>query len=236
MTFSVIIPAHNEEGFLPACLESIDRATAQVPFEIERIVILNRCTDRTEEIASANGCTIVREGAPNLSRIRNAGAKAATGEVLVTIDADSRMHPRTFRDIDRKLSSGRYIGGGTLVLLERLSLGICCSMLAILPFLLPHGFSFGLFWCRKEDFDAIEGFNEEFVSIEDLDFVRRLKRLGKPRGLRFGTLWRAPITTSCRKFDQFGDWFLIRNLGFIRRVFTGRDTKAADSFWYKVDR
>jgi glycosyltransferase involved in cell wall biosynthesis len=195
-------------------------------------VVVNRCTDRTEEIARAGGCTLVREDAPNLARIRNAGAAAATGEVLVTIDADSCMHPRTFREIERKFATGRYIGGGTLVLLERLSLGICCSMLTVLPYLAPHGFSFGLFWCRKEAFDAIGGFDEAYLSIEDVDFVRRLKKLGRSRRLRFGTLWRAPITTSCRKFDQFGDWFLVRNPRFLRRVFTGKDKKAADSFWY----
>ena len=70
------------------------------------------------------------------------------------------------------------------------------------------------------------------AAIEDVDFVRRLKKLGRARGLRFGTLWRAPITTSCRKFDQFGDWFLVRNPRFLRRVFTGKDRQAADSFWY----
>jgi glycosyltransferase involved in cell wall biosynthesis len=45
--------------------------------------------DRTEEIAVSLGCRMVREDARNLSRIRNAGVSAATGEMIVTIDADS---------------------------------------------------------------------------------------------------------------------------------------------------
>jgi glycosyltransferase involved in cell wall biosynthesis len=229
---SVLIPAHNEEQFLPTCLDSIETAAARCDHEIERIVIINRCTDRTEEIARQRGCLIAQEDAPNLSRIRNAGAGLASGEVLVTIDADSRMHPRTFTEIARKLESGRYIGGGTIVLLERLSLGIVCSMIVVFFRLVRHGLAYGLFWCRKDDFDAIGGFDEELVSIEDVDFVTRMKAHGKKRGMKFGTLWRAPLTTSCRKFDQFGDWFLVKNPTFLKRVFSGKDKAAANQFWY----
>lgn len=233
MTLSVLIPAHNEEAFLPACLDAIDAAEAACPeVAVERIVILNRCTDRTGEIARKRGCRIVSEDAPNLSRIRNAGAAAATGELLVTVDADSRMHPRTFRGITRKMETGRYIGGATIVLLERLSPGILCSMGVVALRLLRHGWAWGLFWCRREDFEAIGGFDEDYVSIEDVDFARRLKARGREQGKRFGTLWRAPLTTSCRKFDQFGDWYLVRNPDFLRRVFTGKDRKAANEFWY----
>lgn len=232
MKLSVIIPAHNEAAFLPACLDSIDAAADACPHEVECLVVLNRCTDRTEDIARERGCRVVHEDAPNLSLIRNAGATAASGEVLITIDADSRMHPRTFNEVVRKLESGRFIGGGTLVLLERLSPGILCSMVVVALRLLRHGWAWGLFWCRREDFEAIGGFDPDYVSIEDVDFARRLKAYGLHQGKRFGTLWRAPITTSCRKFDQFGDWYLVRNPGFLKRVFTGKDRKAADEFWY----
>ena len=232
LKLSVIIPAHNEEQFLPACLDAIDAAAENCGHEVERIVVLNRCTDGTEAIARERGCRLAYEEAPNLSRIRNAGAAEATGEVLVTIDADSRMHPRTFTDIVRKLESGRFIGGGTLVFLERLSFGIICSMIVVAFRLLKDGWAFGLFWCRKEDFDAIGGFDERYVSIEDVDFVRRLKAHGREQRKRFGTLWRAPITTSCRKFDQFGDWYLVRNPDFLKRVFTGTDRQVANEFWY----
>lgn len=232
MRISVIIPAHNEEQFLPACLESISTAAENCDHDIERIVVLNRCTDRTEEIAADQHCTLVREDAPNLSRIRNAGAAVSTGEIIVTIDADSLMHPRTFLEVVKKLESGKFIGGGTIVLLERLSLGILCSMVVVFFRLIKFGMSYGLFWCRKEEFDAIKGFDENLVSIEDVDFVIRLKAHGKSQGKRFGTLWRAPITTSCRKFDQFGDWFLVKNPAFLKRVFSGKDRKAADEFWY----
>lgn len=203
---SLIIPAHNEEAFLPGCLVSAARAAARVSEQLEIVVVLNRCTDATEAIARAQGCVIVKEDARNLSKIRNAGAAAATGDILVTCDADSRMHPSTFSEIILRLESGKVIGGGAMVWPERWSVGIVASALAILPYLAFTGVSFGLFWCWRRDFESIGGFDERFVSVEDVDFAKRLKAHGKASGRRWGTLFQAALVTSCRKFDEFGDW------------------------------
>jgi hypothetical protein len=63
----------------------------------------------------------------------------------------------------------------------------------------------GLFWCIREDFEAIGGFNANLVSGEDVDFAKRLKAYGKRVGRPFSTLSGAHIVSSCRKFDAFGD-------------------------------
>lgn len=231
---SLIVPAHNEAAFLTGCLEAARKAAERIDAGVEIIVVLNRCTDETETIARGHGCVIVREDARNLSKIRNAGAAAASGEVIVTCDADSRMHSDSFREILRRLDSGKIVGGGAMVYPERWSPGIVASALAILPYLAFTGVSFGLFWCLKRDFDAIGGFDDRFVSVEDVDFARRLKRHGRASGRGWGTLVRAALVTSCRKFDQFGDWYLFKNPAFVRRVFRGDDQKAADHFWYDV--
>ena len=231
---SLIVPAHNEAAFLPACLDAARKAAKRIDGEVEIVVVLNRCTDGTEEIARRHGCVIVREEAKNLSIIRNAGAAAASGEVIVTCDADSRMHPESFSEILRHLDTRRVVGGGAVVLPERWSLGIVASGFAILPYLAFTGVSFGMFWCRKRDFNAIGGFDDRFVSVEDIDFARRLKKHGRGSGRKWGTLFRAPLVTSCRKFDQFGDWYLFKNPSFVRKVFRGDDRKAADHFWYDV--
>jgi glycosyltransferase involved in cell wall biosynthesis len=231
---SLIVPAHNEAAFLTGCLEAARKAAERIDAGVEIIVVLNRCTDETETIARRQGCVIVREDARNLSKIRNAGAAAASGDVIVTCDADSRMHSDSFREILRRLDSGKIVGGGAMVYPERWSPGIVASALAILPYLAFTGVSFGLFWCLKRDFDAIGGFDDRFVSVEDVDFARRLKRHGRASGRGWGTLVRAALVTSCRKFDQFGDWYLFKNPAFVRRVFRGDDQKAADHFWYDV--
>jgi glycosyltransferase involved in cell wall biosynthesis len=235
MTFSVVIPAHNEEGQIGGCLDSVERAAKAAGAGVEIIVVLNRCTDGTEGIA-AGRAVIVREEAANLSRIRNAGAARATGEVIVTIDADSRMAENMFIEVAKALESGRFIGGGVRVKAERYSVGIVSSAaLVLIPFAI-QGISAGSFWCRREDFRAIGGFNEEYYTAEDYDFAVRLKAYGRTRGKRFGTLWRTHIVTSCRKFDWFGDWFVwrmvLRHPWGLVEGFRGRNRKLGDRLWY----
>jgi len=233
-TISLIIPAHNEGKFLTHCLEAANLAASRIESTVEMIVILNRCTDDTEEIALRHGCRIVREDAKNLSMIRNAGVAVARGNVVVTCDADSRMHPDSFLEILRRLGTGNIVGGGAMVLPERWSLGIVASGLSILPYLAFTGVTFGLFWFFREDFEAIGGFDTHYVSVEDVNFAMRLKAHGRKSGRSWGTLWWTPLVTSCRKFDQFGDWYLLKNPSFVRKVFRGNDRKAADFFWYDI--
>ncbi len=232
---SVIIPAHNEQRYLGACLDSVAAAAARVALPVETVVVLNRCTDGTEAVARAQGAIVAREDARNLARIRNAGARCATGDVLVTLDADSRMSANMLAEIRRKLDSGNYVGGGVRMKAERMSLGIFCSCLTFMPWLFWQGFAGGLFWMWRRDFEAIGGFNEQWVSAEDVDLSRRLKAHGAARGLRFGVIRRAYIVTSCRKFDHFGDWFLFRNRPLVARILGGRDQAAADRLYYDCE-
>ena len=89
MKYSVLIPAHNEESFIGDCLQSIKSAADRVPDGVEIIVALNRCTDQTADIAARHHAVLVKEDSKNLAIIRNAAARAASGDVIVTIDADS---------------------------------------------------------------------------------------------------------------------------------------------------
>ena len=114
--------------------------------------------------------------------------------------------------------------------------GLLFTGFVVARYVIDKGISAGLFWCQRDAFEAIGGFDERMVSVEDVDFAVRLKALGKTRGQRFGTLWRGGIITSCRKFDHFGDWYLVRNPAMVRRMFDGHDRRAADQYWYDVER
>ncbi|MFC1569295.1 glycosyltransferase [bacterium] len=214
MKFSIIVPAHNEENYIQTCLDSISLASKPYPENVEVIVVINRCTDDTEALARHWGAKIVYEGGKNLSKIRNAGASHATGEIIVTIDADSWMTPNMLVEIDRLLQMKKYIGGGVCIYPERTSPGIWIAVVLIKTWIFLTGVAGGLFWCFRHDFEAIGGFNEQLVVGEDLDFARRLKQNGKQRQLKFTTLRRASITTSCRKFDYYGEWLALRLLLF----------------------
>ena len=126
----------------------------------------------------------------------------------------------------------KIIGGGAFVLPERWSLGIVCSAFMAIPYLAKYRLSFAAFWTTREAFEAIDGFNPDFVTIEDLDFAVRLRDYGKTICKKWGTVWSAPLITSCRKFDQYGDWHLVRDRNFLKRVFDGSDQKIADEYWY----
>ena len=68
---SIIIPARDEEKHLPKCLGAIEKAALSSHLNVELIVVINRCSDRTEEIAREAGAIIIHCDAKNLSIIRS---------------------------------------------------------------------------------------------------------------------------------------------------------------------
>jgi glycosyltransferase involved in cell wall biosynthesis len=233
---SVAIPARDEERYIGRCLESVMRSAERAKQHVEVIVALNQCTDRTREIAESHGATCVVEDRKSIAAVRNAAVRASNAAAIVTLDADSWMSEGTVGEVIARVFDDGYVGGGTVVLPERWSIGIVFSVLAVMPYVIMHRVSMGMLWFLRDTFEALGGLNEEMVSVEDLDFARRLKALGRARGQKYGTIWRNGIRTSCRKFDEFGDWYLFRNPRLVRRIFTGADRAAADSFYYDVRR
>lgn len=240
-TFSVIIPAHNEEKYIGKCLQAVKSAAKYVgDAKTEIIVVANRCTDKTVAIAKHYGAKVVINEEKCIAAIRNAGVREAKGEIIVTIDADSLMTKYSLCEIKFLLDSGNYVGGGTNPKFDRMSVGIAFSSayvaMNLIPIMMKNGgyLSGAMFWLYKRDFDAIGGFDETLVSLEDMDFAVRLKKLGDKRGQKYGTLKRSYILTSSRKFDEFGDWYLIKNRSLTKRIFSGKDREAADEFYYDV--
>ena len=76
--FSVVVPAHNEERLLPNGLRAIELAADRGDVDVEVIVVANRCTDATVELARAAGAIVVEDESRNISAVRNAGAAVAT--------------------------------------------------------------------------------------------------------------------------------------------------------------
>jgi glycosyltransferase involved in cell wall biosynthesis len=240
LKFSVVVPAHNEERWLPGCLDSIAAAAQDFAGQTEVIVVANRCTDRTEAIARERGAVLVREDARNLARIRNAGAAAARGEWLVTIDADSRMSANMLQEVAIHLGDAGVVGGGTRLLPERWSPGIRFTFHFLEFMQALTRLSAGAFWCRRADFQSIGGFNEELHIAEDADFARRLRAHGRASRRLYLRIERAHVVTSCRKFDRFGDWhfftLMLRHPLKMQRALRGRDTWFADRYFYDFDR
>lgn len=89
---SIVIPAHNEERQLRACLDAIAAQTVR-PYEV--IVADNNSSDKTAEVAAVyDFVRVVRE--PQQGRVfaRNAGFNAARGDIIGRIDADIVLPPQ----------------------------------------------------------------------------------------------------------------------------------------------
>jgi hypothetical protein len=139
--------------------------------------------------------------------------------------------------VERHLATGRVVGGSAAVLPERHSLGIDLTMALVRMGERVSGLGGAMYWCRAVDFHAIRGFNERMVMAEDLDFARRLREHGRPTARRFVHLKNAPVVTSCRRFDRFGDWHafgLIRHAGEVKASIDGRDRTFVDRYLYDV--
>ena len=85
---SVVIPAYNEEKYLPLCLESIKKQ--DYPEQYEVIVVDNASKDNTARIARDWGAKVVYESKKSPACARQKGAEAATGEIIAFIDADTQ--------------------------------------------------------------------------------------------------------------------------------------------------
>ena len=112
-SISVVIPAFNEAEFIAATYKSVFiTATAHYTGHVEIIVVDNNSTDKTGEIASSLGAIVVFEAKNQIARARNAGAKKATGDYLVFVDADTILEGDILDKVSTNLSSGQVIGGG----------------------------------------------------------------------------------------------------------------------------
>lgn len=205
--FSVIVPAYNEEKFLPRLLQSIDAARLNYNNgQVEVIVADNASTDKTAEIAERFGCRVADIEKRCIAAARNGGAKIAQGQIFCFIDADSAVHPDTFSKIDEAMADNRTIVGATGVFLERYSLGILLVYWLMLPMLWLLQMDTGVVFCRREDFEAVGGYNENLLLAEDVAFLQSLKNRGKERGQKFTRLKAVKALGSTRKFDDYGDW------------------------------
>lgn len=211
--FSLVIPAYNEEAYLARLLDTVDaarRAYRGGPDAIEVIVADNASTDGTASIADARGCRVARVEKRVIGAVRNGGARLARGEILCFVDADMRIHPQTFNEIDRVLQRRRVAAGTTGALPDRWSAGIAVTVALMLPLAALLRIDTGVVFCRRADFDAIGGYREDRLFAEDVALLVALWRRALARGERLTRVTRARATASTRKFDKYGDWHFFR--------------------------
>ncbi len=237
LRLSVVIPAYNEEkliaGTIAAVRESLGAAgLAADAYEI--IVCDNASTDATAALAARSGAAVVFEPERQIARARNTGAAAARGSWLLFLDADSRPDTGLMGALLATLDDPRVVAGGCTMRMQDVPLTIALGLRVWNVTSRVLRFVSGAFvFCEREAFRAIGGFGLEFYVAEEIDFSRRIKRWGAPRGRRLRILHRHPLLTSGRKgrlYSQreIGSLFL-RMLRNPRKFF--RDPRLC-TLWY----
>jgi glycosyltransferase involved in cell wall biosynthesis len=200
MKVSIVVPAYNEEKLLGGTLDCIRAATLSLPqVEWELIVCDNNSTDRTAEIARQHGARVVFQPVNQISKARNAGAAAATGEWLLFVDADSRPQPALLADFLRETQNNCMAGGATIVLEDVGPLVQVWVRLWNLASRINSWAAGSFIFCETSAFREVGGFSLELYASEEIDLFRKLKRLARQRGKRIVILHRHPLRTSGRK-------------------------------------
>jgi glycosyltransferase involved in cell wall biosynthesis len=225
---SFVVPAYNEERLLGATLQSIHAAARPLGIPYEVVVADDASTDATAAIAEEAGARVVRVEHRKISATRNSGARAATGERLVFVDADTLIDTAVLRAAIDAMDSG-VVGGGAEVTFE----GDAprwghIAIRLVIGFMRLTRWAAGCFiFCTREAFEAAGGFDERHFAGEEIMLSIGLKRQG-----RFVIL-REPVTTSPRKFIARTPlqtlWLTLRLLA---RGMGGVRAREHTSFWY----
>ncbi len=237
MKVSIIVPAYNEEELIKQTLGKVKEAMSaflNVGWSSELIVCDNNSTDRTAELAAQSGAHVIFEPINQISRARNSGAAAASGEWLLFVDADSQPSIGLFADVLEQIESKRCLAGGSTICFEGNNpLGAratkCWNWISRCFRLLAGSFIF----CEAAAFREVGGFSHELFASEELDLTKRLKRLAGKRGKDIIILHRNPLLTSSRKLRLYSMrellWFIVRTM-----LTGGRSLKRREAchVWY----
>lgn len=234
---SVIIPAFNEEKLIAGTLRSIlaaSEAFTRLNWEFEMVVCDNNSTDRTAELARSAGANVVFEPINQISRARNAGAAAATGDWLIFVDADSHPGHGLFANVAEMIQGGRVLAGGsTIAIKERYAVVMFAVTGWNLLSRLRRWAAGSFIFCEASAFREIGGFSTDLFVSEEIDLSKRLQKLARRRGKRMTILTRHPIVTSVRKLHLYT---VREHLRFLARLILqrGRPLKSREecAIWY----
>jgi len=225
---SFVVPAHNEERLLGAALDAIHAAARDVAQPYEIVVANDASTDATAAIARAHGARVVDCEHRQIARVRNTGARASTGDILIFVDSDTVISAALVHASLEALADGA-VGGGATVCIEGPQPWWGPMMLfAIAKSMRAMRWAAGCYvFCIATAFEAVGGFDEGLFVAEEIALSRALQRVG-----RFVIL-RERVLTSGRKMRTHSGWDLVRLLtGFVRYGHALLRSRDRLSLWY----
>lgn len=195
MKISVIIPAYNEEKIIAKTIRTVKKYSSNQVAEI--IVSDGGSSDRTVDVAQAEGAKVVISPKGGRAPQMNYGASKASGDILYFLHADSIPPKKYSESITAAIASG-YSAGCFRLAFDHPHLFL--NLFAWFTRFDIDAFRFGdqsLFITRNIFFD-LKGFMEDHIVMEDQEIVRRIKRTHS------FTLLSDSVTTSARKYLETG--------------------------------
>ncbi len=228
MQVSFVIPAYNEEMMLPSTIGAIHEAVKSLGYEYEIVVADDESNDQTAEIAAGLGAMVVSTSNRQIAATRNAGAQASSGEMIVWVDADTRVTTGSVRGAFEAMSQGAAGGGG------RVYFDKPCPLYArvlLPPMMILYrlvGIASGAFiYCTRETFETTGGFDESIYAGEELIMSRSIRKCGKFAWVK------DPVSTSARKLRTYSGREIVTELmklGF--GGMRGARTRKNKELWY----
>jgi len=170
---TIIIPARNEEQFLPKALHAVQLLNYERG-KIEIIVVNNGSTDNTKEIAETYGAKVVDVTTATVGKLRNIGAQSAQGEILAFLDADCVPSQDWLRNACALLAKEDCVTGCVYFR------PIKATWIEKAWFSEGHEgrrqvkyINSGNLLMRKETFFRIGGFDDSLITGEDAEFCAR---------------------------------------------------------------
>jgi glycosyltransferase involved in cell wall biosynthesis len=197
---SVVVPAYNEAGYLPAALASLQRQDYARGYEV--IVVDNASTDDTAEVAARLGARVLHEGSPGVCAARQAGTVAARGTIIVSTDADT-VHPSDWLTrLDAHFADDVFAVAGPCRYAEAPWWARVFPPLWFATIAAVHRLSGRVFYLTATNVafrrDGFPGYDTSLTQGGDeVDLLRRLRGCGR-------VVWDAgnPVLTSSRRMDQ----------------------------------
>jgi rSAM/selenodomain-associated transferase 2 len=197
MKLSIIVPMLDEAPALPDLLEHL------LPLRrggVEVILVDGGSADGSAAIATCAGFEVVR-AERGRARQMNAGAAAASGDVLLFLHADTRLPDGAVPLIDAALADGRHVWGRFDVAFDLRTRTMDATAFLMNLRSRLSGIATGdqaLFMTRAA-FDAVGGFPDQPL-MEDVEITSRLCRRSRPACIR------RPVLTSARRWQSRGPW------------------------------
>ncbi|MBX5476420.1 MAG: glycosyltransferase [Clostridia bacterium] len=201
---SFVIPARNEASYVGAALESV-RAQADTGTAVEAVVVDNASEDDTVGVVArfieahpGVPVRLVQEPVPGRSRAKNRGVRAARGEIIVFLDADSRAAPDLAAWVARRARLGA-VAESVRVVADSHRPGDRFFFNLLEFGKRRFGIRAQMFYCRRDLFLELGGFREDLHLAEDKDFLERVEAAGH----LVGHLERSWIATSPRRLHRW---------------------------------